>query len=79
MAQKVKNLSAMQETWVRALAQEDSLEKEMATHFTILAWRIPWTEEPGELQYLGLKRARHDWATKHTHTDDHTSVFSCLA
>jgi len=45
VAQKVKNLSAMQETWVRALAQEDSLEKEMATHFTILAWRIPWTED----------------------------------
>ena len=67
MAQKVKNLSAMQETWVRAPAQEDSLDKEMATHSTILAWKIPWTEEPGELQYLGSKRARHDWATKHTH------------
>ena len=52
----VKNLSAMQETWVQALAREDSLEKEMATHSTILAWRIPWTEELGELQYLGLKR-----------------------
>ena len=52
----VKNLSAMQETWVQALAQEDSLEKETATHSTILAWRILWTEELGELQYLGLKR-----------------------
>ena len=56
VAQMVKNLSAMQETWVQALAREDSLEKEMATHSTILAWRIPWTEELGELQYLGLKR-----------------------
>ena len=45
----VKNLPAMQETWVRALGQEDPLEKEMATHSSILAWRIPWTEKPGGL------------------------------
>ena len=52
IAQMVKNLSAMQKTWVRFLDQEDPLEKEMATHFSILAWRIPWTEEPGRLQSM---------------------------
>ena len=51
---------AMQETWVRSLGQEDPLEKEMATHSSILAWRIPWTEEPGELQSIGSQRVRHD-------------------
>ena len=49
----VKNLSAMHKTWVQFLGQEDPLEKEMATHFSILAWRIPWTEEPGRLQSMG--------------------------
>ena len=49
MAQTVKNLSAMQETWVQSLGREDPLEKEMATHSNILAWKIPWTEESGEL------------------------------
>ena len=53
MAQSVKNLPAMQETWVQSLGQEDPLEKEMATHSSILAWRIPWTEEPGGLQSMG--------------------------
>ena len=53
MAQMVKNLPAMQETQVRSLGQEDSLEKGMATHSSILAWRIPWTEEPGGLQSMG--------------------------
>ena len=53
MAQMVKNLSAMQETWVRSLDQEDALEEEMATHSSILAWRIPWTEKPGRLQSMG--------------------------
>ena len=48
-----KNLSAMQETWVQSLGQEDPLEKEMATHPSILVWRIPWTEEPGRLQSMG--------------------------
>ena len=52
MAQTVKNLPAMQETWVRSLAQEDPLEKGMATHFSILAWKIPWTEKPGGLQSM---------------------------
>ena len=60
MAQTVKNLPAVQETQVQSLGQEDSLEKEMATHSSILAWRIPWTEEPGRLQSTGSQRVRHD-------------------
>ena len=60
MAQTVKNLPAMQETWVRSLGQEDPLEKEMATHSSILAWKIPWAEEPGRLQSMGLQRVRLD-------------------
>ena len=55
IAQMVKNLLAMQETWVRSLGWEDPLEKGMVTHSSILAWRIPWTEEPGGLQSMGLK------------------------
>ena len=58
-AQTVKNLPAMRETWVQSLDQEDPL-KGMATHSSILAWRIPWTEEPGGLQSMGLQRVRHD-------------------
>ena len=57
IAQSVKNLPAMQETWVRSLDQEDPLEKEMATHSSILAWRIPGTEEPGGLQSMGLQES----------------------
>ena len=60
----VKNLLAMQETRVWSLGQEDPLEKEVATHSSILAWRIPWTEEPGRLSSLELERVRQDWATK---------------
>ena len=60
VAQSVKNLPAMQETWVRSLGWEDSLEKEMVTHFSILAWRIPWTEEPSGLQPMGSQRAEPD-------------------
>ena len=52
----VKNPPAMQETWVQSLGQEAPLEEGMATHFSILAWRIPWTEEPGGLQSTGLQR-----------------------
>ena len=59
----VKNLPAMQETWVWSLGLEDPLEKGVATHFSILAWRISGTEEPGELQSIGLERVRHEWAT----------------
>ena len=55
-----KNLSAMQETQVRSLSQEDPLEKEMAAHSSILAWKIPWTEEPGRLQSMGSQRVGHD-------------------
>ena len=60
MAQTVKNLSAMQETWVRSLGLEDSLEKGMATHSSILAWIIPWAENPGRLQSMELQRVGHD-------------------
>ena len=60
VAQMVKRLPVMQETWVQSLVQEDPLEKEMATHSSILAWRIPWMEEPGRLQSTGLQRVRHD-------------------
>ena len=60
VAQRLKHLPAMQETWVRYLGQEDPLEKEMATHSSILAWRTPWTEEPGGLQSTGLQRVGHD-------------------
>ena len=60
VAQRLKHLPAMQETWVRTLGQEDPLEKEMATHPSILAWRIPWMEEPGRLQSMGSQRVRHD-------------------
>ena len=60
MAQRLKRLPAMQETWVRSLSREDALEKEMATHSSILAWRIPWREEPGRPQYMWSQRVRHD-------------------
>ena len=60
VAQRLKRLPAMQETWVQSLGQEDPLEKEMATHSSILAWRIPWMEEPGGLQSTGLQRVGHD-------------------
>ena len=56
----VKNLPAVQETEVQSLGQEDPMEKEMATHSSILAWRIPWTEEPGRLQSTGLQRVGHN-------------------
>ena len=61
VAQTGKHLSTMQETRVRSLGQEDPLEKEMAIHSSILAWKIPWTEEPGWLQSMGMQRVRHDW------------------
>ena len=60
VVQMVKNPPAIWETWVQSLSQEDLLEKGMATHSSILAWKIPWTEEPGGLQSTGLKRVRHD-------------------
>ena len=63
VAQSSKRLPPMLETQVRSLGQEDPLEKEMATHSSILAWRIPWTEEPGRLQSTGSQRVGHDWVT----------------
>ena len=63
VAQMVKNLPAMQETWVRSLGREDPLEEGMASHSNILAWRIPWTEEAGGLHSVGTKRAGHNWTT----------------
>ena len=60
MAQLVKNPPAMQEIWVQSLGWEDPLEKEMATHSSILAWEIPWTEEPGGLESMGSQRVRHN-------------------
>ena len=63
MPQMVKNLLAMWETQVQSLGQEDPLEKGMATHSSILAWRIPSIEEPGGLQSMGFQRVRHNWVT----------------
>ena len=60
VAQSVKRLPTTRETWVRSLGREDPLEKEMATHSSTLAWKIPWTEEPGRLQSMGLQRVGHD-------------------
>ena len=63
MAQMVNNLPAMQETWIWFLGQEDPLEKGMTTHSSLLAWEIPWTEEPGGLKFMGLQNTQ-DWMTK---------------
>ena len=60
VAQRLKRLPAMWETWVQSLGQEDPLEREMTTHSSILAWRIPWTEEPGRLQSMELQRVGHN-------------------
>ena len=60
MAQVVKSLPAVRETQVPSLGQEDSLEKETSTHSSILAWKIPWTEKPGRLLFMGLQRVGHD-------------------
>ena len=66
MAQMVKNSPAMWENWVWSLGWEDPVEKGLATHSSILAWRSQWTEEPGGLQSTGMQRVGHDWATKHS-------------
>ena len=65
MAQMVKNLPTMQETWLRSLGQEDPLEKEIAAHSSILAWRIPWTEEAGSLQSMGLQESDMTYRLNH--------------
>ena len=78
MAQRVKYLPAVQETRVRSLGQEDPLEKEMATHSSILAWEIPRTDDPGELQSMGLQRVSHDLATKlRKKIQSHIHLHSC--
>ena len=63
VAQMVKHLPTMRETWVRSLGREDPLEKETATHSSIHTWKIPWTEEPGQLQSMGSQRVGHDCVT----------------
>ena len=63
VAEMVKHLPTMRETWVQSLGWEDLLEKEMATHSSILAWKIPWMEDPGRLQSMGSQRVKHHWAT----------------
>ena len=68
VAQRVKCLPAMQETWVCSLGREDLLEKEMATHSSTLAWKIPWMEKPGCLQSMGSQRVEHNWVTSLTHS-----------
>ena len=74
VAQRLKQLPGMQETRVRSLGREDPLEKEMATHSSTLAWRIPWREEPGRLQSMGSQRVGHNRATSHLHTRDYTDM-----
>ena len=68
----MKNLPAAQETWVRSLGLEDPLEKEMVTHSIILAWEIPWTEEPGGLQSMGSESVGHDLGTKQQQQVEYT-------
>ena len=63
VAQRAKNLPTMQDAQVQSLGQEDPMEKEKATHFRILAWEIPWTEEPDRLQSMGMQKVGHDWKT----------------
>ena len=72
----VKNLPAMRETPLRSLGWEDSLEKELSMHSSVLVWRIPWTEEPGRRQSTGSQRVGHDWVTNtHTQPRDGTEKF----
>ena len=73
VAQMVKNLPTMQETWVQSLGQEDLLEKGMAIHSSILAWKTQWSEEPGGLQSIGSQRVRYDLVTNSTNMPKHCS------
>ena len=79
VAQTVKHLPAMWETWVQPLGREDPLEKEMATHSITLAWRIPWMEEPARLQSTGWQRVRHDWATSLSLSFSSLSVLNTMS
>ena len=74
VAQRLKHLPAMQETWVQSLGREDPLEKEMATHSSILAWRIPWTEEPGGLHRVAKSQTR---LSNFTHSLTHSNTGGC--
>ena len=67
-------MQQIQETWVQSLGPEDPLDEEMATHPSILAWRIPWTEEPGRLQSKGLQGDGHDWMTKHAQSKNKIKI-----
>ena len=78
VAQMIKSLPAMQETPVRSLGQEDALERGMATHSSILAWRYPWAEDPCRLQSMGLQRVGHNWATRHIQSNLLGFIFSKL-
>ena len=75
MAHRLKCLPAMRETWIQSLGQEDPMEKEMATHSSTLAWRIPWTDEPGGLQSTGSQRVRHNTPTL---SNSHVKVYFLL-
>ena len=77
VAQKVKRLPAMQETWVRFLDREDPLKKQMAIHYSTLAWKITWTEKPDRLKSMGLQRVGHDWVTSLLLSTN--SLYACLA
>ena len=77
MAQTIKHLSTMRETWVQSLGWEDPLEKEKAIHSSNIAWKIPWTEEPGRPQSMGWQRVGHDWATSLHFTSINSPVNIC--
>ena len=79
VAQTLKRLPAMWETWVQSLGREDPLEKEMATHSITLAWRIPWMKEPARLQSTGWQRVRHDWATSLSLSFSSLSVLNTMS
>ena len=78
VAQRLKCLPAMRETWIQSLGLEDPLEKEMATHSSTLAWRIPWTEEPGGLQSTGSQSVGHDWVTSLSLSYVSIYVYKCV-
>ena len=78
LAQMIKNLPALQETWVQSVGQEEPLEKEMATYSIILAWEIPWIEEPGGLQSMGFQRVRCNLVTEHLQENKDISKKECI-
>ena len=78
MAQTIKSLPAVWETQVRSLDQEDPLEKEITTHSTILAWRIPWMEETGRLRSVGSQRVRHDRTTSQTYMCEYIHIHGSM-